>query len=48
MEVVGGLGVVGAEAGAKCYARETRHPLKRQCKEKRADGQDEQDANKVS
>ena len=48
MEVVGGLGVVGAETGAKCYARETRQPLKRQCKEKRADGQDEQDANKVS
>lgn len=33
---------------AKCYARETRHPLKKQCEEKKADGQDEQDANKVS
>lgn len=48
MEVVGGLGVVRAETRAKCYARETRRPLKRQSEEKRADGQDEQDANKVS
>lgn len=48
MEVVGGLGVVRAETRAKCCARETRRPLKRQCEEKRADGQDEQDANEVS